>query len=47
MIENNNESFSWKIIIFSPDSQTRIIWDLICMGLIFIEMVTIPFRLSF
>ena len=53
-----NRTIVWKIgillvknirdaLIIAPDSNFRVIWDVLCMFLIFYEMIMIPFRLSF
>ena len=34
-------------LIIAPDSDFRVIWDVLCMFLIIYEMIMIPFRLSF
>lgn len=43
---------SWKAfrkrrLIISPDSIGKLVWDLICMILIFYDLMSIPFRISF
>lgn len=34
-------------IVFSPDGTLKILWDFLCMFLIFYEILSIPFRISF
>ncbi|CAD8189124.1 unnamed protein product [Paramecium pentaurelia] len=34
-------------IVFSPDGTIKILWDFLCMLLIFYEILSIPFRISF
>jgi hyperpolarization activated cyclic nucleotide-gated potassium channel 2 len=33
--------------VFSPDGTEKLLWDLLCMILIFYEIMSIPFKLSF
>ena len=37
-----NDSF-----IITPDSSSKLLWDLLCMALIFYEIMAIPFKISF
>ena len=34
-------------LIFSPDNFGKVMWDMICMLLIFYEIIAIPFKISF
>lgn len=45
--KKNNKHVRVSRFVMAPDCTFRVVWDILCMVLIFYEMIMIPFRLSF
>lgn len=46
-VTKKNAKTTIQHLIISPDSSGKLIWDFLCMLLIFYEILSIPFKISF